>query len=61
MKIELAGGGSHSVRVVGENRTPEELERWATLVSGWRLGADAEREAVRAEELLETWRQRQSR
>lgn len=61
MKIELAGGGSHRVRVMGENRTPEELERWATLVSGWRLGNDAERESVRSEELLETWHQREPR
>lgn len=61
LKIELAGGGSHSVRVVREDRATEELERWATMVSGWRLGADAEREALRAEELLETWRQRQRR
>gem|GEM_PF-5277705 len=46
---------------MGENRTPEELERWATLVSGWRLGNDAERESVRSEELLETWHQREPR
>jgi hypothetical protein len=39
----------------------EDLDRWATMISGWRLGADAEREAVRAEELLETWHQRPRR
>lgn len=61
VKIELAGGGSHRVRVVAETRTLEDLDRWATMISGWRLGADAEREAVRAEQLLEAWRDRPRR
>lgn len=38
-----------------DERSVEVPERWATLVSGWRLGMNAERGSVRNEELLALW------